>query len=86
MRELPALYGLREDELPSKSPNLRKAQVNQWRSYLLLFDQLMANHVSQLSNIRELFSFFLKSNKTIFGQIPTDVPNLTQVIGVDLPG
>jgi hypothetical protein len=28
----------------------------------------------------------LKSNKTIFGQIPTDVPNLTKVIGVDLPG
>ena len=86
MRELPALYGLREDELPSKSPNLRKAQVNQLRSYLLLFDQLMANHVSQLSNIRELFSVDLKSNKTIFGQIPTDVPNLTKVIGVDLPG
>lgn len=55
MRELPSLYGLKEDELPSKSTNLRKAQVNQLRAYLLLFDQMMANHVSQLAHVRDLF-------------------------------
>jgi len=83
MRELPSLYGLREEELPSKSSNLRKSQVNQLRAYLLLFDQLMANHVSQLSNIRQLFSVDLAFPKTLFGQVPTDVPQLETIIGED---
>lgn len=83
MRELPSLYGLRENELPSKASNLRKAQLSQLRSYLLLFDQLMANHLSQLSNVRELFSVDHKSDKTLFAQVPIDVPNLEEIIGKD---
>lgn len=83
MRELPALYGLREDELPSKSSNLRKSQANQLRAYLLLFDQMMANHVSQLSNIRQLFSVDIESQKTLFGKVPTDTPALETIIGDD---
>ena len=83
MRELPSLYCLREEELPSKSSNLRKSQVNQLRAYLLLFDQLMANHVSQLSNIRQLFSVDLAFPKTLFGQVPTNVPQLETIIGED---
>ena len=81
MRELPSIYGLKEDELPSKSSNLRKSQTNQLRAYLLFFDQLMANHVTQLSNIRQLFSIDLDTTKTFFGQVPTDVPDLKKIIG-----
>ena len=83
MREMPSLYGLREDELPSKSSNLRKAQVNQLRAFLLLFDQLMSNHVSQVSNIRNLFSIDSNLKKTLFSVVPSDVPNLSKIIGND---
>ena len=84
MRELPSIYGLREDELPINSTNLRKSQANQLRSYLLLFDQLMANHNSQVSNMRNLFSVDVKPNKTLFGRAPLDVPNLEIIVGKDL--
>jgi len=84
MRELPSLYGLKEDELPSKSTNLRKAQVNQLRAYLLLFDQIMANHVSQLAHVRDLFSVAKETNRTLYEKIPTDVPNLDTIVGDDI--
>ena len=86
MRELPSLYGLREDELPTKSSNLRKSQVKQLRAYLLLFDQTMANHLSQLSNIRQLFSVDLESPKTLFEKVPTDVPKLQTIVGENIEG
>ena len=41
----------------------------------------MSNHVTQLSNIRQLFSIDLDSTKTFFGQVPTDVPDLKKIIG-----
>ena len=84
MRELPSIYGLREDELPSKSSDLRRAQANQLRAYLLIFDQFMANHISQVTNIRNLFSVDISKSKTQFNQIPTDVPELEAIVGTDL--
>lgn len=84
MRELPSIYGLKEDELPSKSSNLRKSQANQLRAYLLFFEQLMANHITQLSNIRQLFSVDLDPTKTFFGQVPIDVPDLKKIVGDDI--
>lgn len=84
MRELPSIYGLREDELPSKSSDLRKAQVKQLKAYLLIFDQFMANHISQVTNIRTLFSVDNENNRTQFNQIPVDVPEIETIIGSDL--
>ena len=55
--ELPSIYGLKENELSRTDSNSkRKSQVNQLKGYLLLFDQLMANYLSQLVNVRNLFS------------------------------
>jgi len=81
MRELPSLYGLKEDELPSKSSNLRKAQAHQLRAFLLLFDQLMANHISQLAHLRNFFSVDVNQTQTLFYQVPTDVPEIAKIIG-----
>ena len=54
--QFPSTYGIGPEGLPNPSSIERKARVNQLKGYLLVFDQLMANYLSQLSHIKNLFS------------------------------
>ena len=54
--EFPRVYGIEEGGLPHDAPPLRKAQALQLKGYLLFFDQLLANYLTQLSHIRSLFA------------------------------
>lgn len=83
MHEFPAVYGIGEGELAKRAPAKRKAQAHQLRAYLLFFDQLLANYLAQLANLRELFSMRSDSdeyrlegakNRTYFSQLLGDVP------------
>lgn len=80
--ELPSIYGLKKDELTSKSSPKRKSQVNQLKGYLLLFEQIMASYLSQLVNIRNLFSINIDEStlRTYFNQIPRDISGLNKII------
>lgn len=78
--ELPSIYGLRENEIPSTSNKKRKSQVKQLKAYLFLFEQIMANYLSQLSNVRTLFSLNKTNNRTYFNQIPLNIPELESVL------
>lgn len=82
MREFPSIYGLNEGEISTKSNELRKSQVNQLKGYLSLFEQLMANHLSQLVNTRNYFSV-KNSNKTFFSQYLSNVPGFSEIIDFD---
>jgi hypothetical protein len=82
-KELPSVYGLKENELPANSTRKRVAQARQLKAYLLIFEQVMANHLSQLTNIRELYSVDDTHLETYFSQVPTDVPHLKEVIDFD---
>ncbi len=54
----------------------QRAQVKQLKAYLLPFEQIMANHLSQLVNTRRLFSIEEEMDITYFGQnIESIVPN-----------
>lgn len=53
---LPDIYGIGEVGLPDSAPPERKAQARQLQAYLMLFDQLMANHLAQLAHVKDLFS------------------------------
>ncbi len=79
-KEFPAVYGLRDKELPNNSTKKRFAQAKQLKAYLLLFEQLMASHLSQLAHIRELYSINKKDTSTYFNQVPTDIPALESVV------
>lgn len=83
--ELPSIYGLKEFEISSSSSSERKSQVNQLKGYLLLIEQVMANYLSQLVNIRNLFSVNPEKNSinTFFNQVPFDIAELEKVIGED---
>ena len=83
--ELPSIYGLKEFEISSSSSSERKSQVNQLKGYLLLMEQIMANYLSQLVSVRNLFSIKVEKDhiNTFFNQVPTNITELQKVIGKD---
>ncbi|MBI0464585.1 hypothetical protein, partial [Dickeya dianthicola] len=52
----PGVYRLDAPRVPAALNRQEQAQVQQFRGYLLLFEQLMANFCANLANLRELFS------------------------------
>ena len=68
--EFPLTYGIGEDGLPDSASALRKVQAQQLKGYLVFFDQLLANYLAQLSQVRELFSWELDQThpRTYFAQ------------------
>lgn len=78
--EFPSVYGLKENELPAKSDKKRIAQVKQLRGFLTLFEQLMANHLSQLANFHQFFSIDKTINQTFFVQNPDAIPGLKELV------
>ena len=81
--EFPAVYGLKENELPSKAGKKRISQVKQLRGFLILFEQLMANHLSQLSNFHQIFSIQSDINSTFINQYAEEIPGLKDLISFD---
>ena len=78
--ELPSIYGLKENELSSSVNSKRKAQAKQLKAYLMFFEQIMSNHLSQLSNLRNIFSINKEVHQSYFTQIPKSVPELESVL------
>jgi hypothetical protein len=55
IHHLPLTYGVSNYGLPATADNARRAKAKQLKAYLLFFDQLLADHLSQLANTGELF-------------------------------
>jgi hypothetical protein len=54
--DFPAVYGIAEGGLPNDASDERKAWALQLKGYLLFFDQFLANYLSQLKHLRQLFA------------------------------
>ncbi|MFK7887705.1 MAG: hypothetical protein AB8G16_12675 [Gammaproteobacteria bacterium] len=52
----PETYGIGDRGLRASESPERRAQAQQLRAYLLLFEQIMANHLANVDNIRVLFA------------------------------
>ena len=82
--EFPRVYGISEGGLTSDEPDKRKAQALQLQGFLLFFDQLLANYLTQLKNIRSLFSLTSSAtpadNHTYFINQLTSAPQLQQLL------
>ena len=66
--DFPVTYGIGQAGLPSSSSNERKAQANQLKGFLLFFEQLLADYLSQLSHVKDLFSVNSGIDNTYFWQ------------------
>ncbi len=71
----PAIYGLGEEGLMNRPDAKRKAQANQLKGYLMIFEQLMANYFSQLAHFKDLLSIHKRLNNTYFCQSLDQVPH-----------
>ena len=73
--EFPAIYGLgRYSQVQKSDADERKAQARQLGGYLTFFEQIMANHLAQLTNIRHLLSINSDHPDTYFAMLPEDIP------------
>ena len=59
----------------------REAQAKQLKAYLLFFEQMLANYLSQLAGLPRLFSLDPTLRQTYFWQEITDPPDVTSVLG-----
>jgi hypothetical protein len=71
--QFPAIYLLGKTGIPTFVSLERQAQAKQLQGYLLVFEQLMANHLAQLKNIGNLFSTHINLQKTYFTHSLQDV-------------
>jgi hypothetical protein len=82
--EFPRVYGIAEGGLSDTASPLRIAQALQLKGYLLFFDQLLANYLTQLKNLRSLFSLSVSDKKesrpTYFINQPGSVPDLQKLV------
>jgi hypothetical protein len=81
--DFPRVYGIGDGGLPDSAPDARKAQALQLKAYLLFFDQLLANYLSQLKNIRSLFVMAAPeadSRHTYFLNGLNSVPDLDKLL------
>ncbi len=83
--EFPKVYGIAKGSLPDDVTALRKSQSLQLRSYLLFFDHFLSGYLSQLKNIRNLFSFSsTKEKNSYYINKLTDWPDLEQLVSFSL--
>ena len=66
---LPLTYGVGTAGLPETATELRKAQAKQLKAYLLFFEQLLVNYLSQLANVDELFAVDNSVSQTYFSRL-----------------
>ena len=55
--DFPLCYYTGMDGIPNGASGLRKAQRLQTKAYLLFFDQVLANYLAQLNNLRNVFTW-----------------------------
>ncbi|VAW60327.1 FIG00613413: hypothetical protein [hydrothermal vent metagenome] len=78
--ELPMNYQVGQIRVKESASNLRKAQSNQLKAYLLFFEQLLANYLSQLANVRQLFSWESTTPlQSYFSQLVSGIANIEDV-------
>jgi len=78
--ELPMTYQVGQNRVKESASNLRKAQSNQLKAYLLFFEQLLANYLAQLANVRQLFSWESSTPlQSYFSQVVSGIANIEDV-------
>jgi len=77
--ELPANYRVGRLRVAESESSLRKAQSRQLKAYLLFFEQILANYLSQLAHVRKLFSWESGKAETYFTQAVIDVSDIGEM-------
>jgi hypothetical protein len=74
--QFPEIYGVGDTGIPDRADKARQAQARQLKGFLLLFEQILANYLAQLGNVRQLFSLESTTEPTYFYQTLHNVPHI----------
>lgn len=84
--DFPVVYGIGKGHLSPAATAIRRAKARQLKGYLLFFDQLLANYLSQMAKVRTLFSLRPESmrkpedKRTYFAQQLKGVPEAKDLL------
>lgn len=78
--EFPLNFALGSEGLAPSEPEARKAQAKQLKAYMLFFEQLLADFLTQLSQVRKLFSYRDDIDRTYYTQALWAVPRVQDLI------
>ncbi|WP_028978414.1 hypothetical protein [Sporocytophaga myxococcoides] len=78
--QFPLVYGIGQYGLPSSADIKRKAQAKQLKGFLLIYEQILANYLSQLANVKKLFSLKEDLMQTYFYQTLDSVPDVKPLL------
>ena len=78
--EFPVTYKIAEGQLIENDSILRRAQVKQLKGYLILFDELLANYLMQLSRVKDLLSISQPEEHSYFYQTLYNIPGVKDLI------
>ncbi|MEN2280586.1 hypothetical protein AAGF08_00510 [Algoriphagus sp. SE2] len=81
--DLPIVYGVGEFGLPPESSNLRVAQQQQLKGYLMFFEQLLADFFAQLTHAKNLYSTD-DIRQTYFSQYLGTIKEIDGILHPDL--
>ncbi|MBL3526241.1 MAG: hypothetical protein JMN27_02690 [gamma proteobacterium endosymbiont of Lamellibrachia anaximandri] len=84
--ELPPAYGVEPTGLPSHATRTRRSQARQLQGFLLLFDQLLANYLTQLRHIGSLFSADPALRHTYFSQVVPGIGEVSELLDPKIHG
>jgi hypothetical protein len=75
--QFPGIYGINDAGVAGDQPPIRHAQAKQFKGYLLVFEQLLANYLAQLAHVKDLYSTDADLSQSYFYQsIASAVPNV----------
>lgn len=78
--EFPINYAIGVEGLAASETDLRKGQSQQLKAYLLFFEQLLADFMAQLANVRKLYTFQNEVDRTYYTQMLLEVPRVKELI------
>lgn len=76
----PAIYGLGPEGLPGNKTTENLSKVKQLKAFLAIFEQFMANYLSQLNHFKDLFSIRKKQEQTYYYQPITMIPHIEEIL------
>lgn len=80
----PLAYGIGPDGLSPRAPPARKAQANNLKAYLMVFEQLLGNALAQLAHTSDLFSLDPAVARTYFVK-PFDASVIKDLVNIADP-
>jgi hypothetical protein len=77
--DFPKTYGIGTAGLSANADKARLAKARQLKAYLTLFDQVLADYLAQLADVRRLFSLDKDLGRTYFSQYLDNIAGVREV-------